>query len=160
MRRTTAPQFAWIALQHSCAGDQMMMPMHFCNQEVDESLFGLTEFVGGCGAGRFYLAIWTNGEIDPCVFFPKTIRNVRTSDLEELWRHDLLLADLQNKDAVEGSCGSCEYRYHRGGCRARAHGYFGNPLAPDPGCINNIAYYTALKLTRTSSSADAASEQA
>ena len=157
---TTAPQFARVALQQSCAGGQMMVPTHFCNQEVDRKLFGLTEFVGGCGAGRFYLAIRANGDIDPCVFFPKTIGNVRTSDLEELWRHDPLLVDLRNKDKIEGSCGSCEYRYHCGGCRARAYGYFGNPLAPDPGCINNIAYYTALRVTRSPSPAEPAADHA
>ena len=64
------------------------------------ALFGLMDFVGGCGAGRFYLAIRANGDIDPCVFFPKTIDNVRTSDLEELWRHDPILADLRNKDKI------------------------------------------------------------
>ncbi|MCZ0861305.1 radical SAM protein [Methanocorpusculum sp. MG] len=157
---TTAPQFARVALQQSCAGGQMMVPTHFCNQEVNESLLGLTEFVGGCGAGRFYMAIRANGDIDPCVFFPKTVGNVRTSDLEELWRHDPLFTDLRNKDKIEGSCGSCEYRYHCGGCRARAYGYFGNPLGPDPGCINNIEYYTALKITHTPATAEHAADQA
>ncbi|MDV0444120.1 radical SAM/SPASM domain-containing protein [Methanorbis rubei] len=146
---TTAPQFARVALQQSCAGGAVMVPTHFCNQEVDGALFGLTEFVGGCGAGRFYMAIRANGDIDPCVFFPKSIGNVRTANLEELWKHDPLLTDLRNKDKVEGGCGSCEYRYHCGGCRARAYGYFGNHLAPDPGCVNNMEYYTALRVMQT-----------
>lgn len=130
-----------------------MVPTHFCNQEVSETLFGLTEFVGGCGAGRFYMAIRANGDIDPCVFFPKTVGNVCTSDLEELWKHDPLFTDLRNKDKTEDSCDSCEYRYHCGGCRARAYGYFGNPLGLDPGCINNMVYYTALKVTHASPAA-------
>ncbi len=162
---TTAPQFARVALQHTrasnsgpnavdgedvdfCSGGQTMVPTHFCNMEVDGALFGLTEFVGGCGAGRFYMAIRANGDIDPCVFFPKTVGNVRTSDLEDLWLHNELFEDLRNKDKIDGSCGSCEFRYHCGGCRARAYGYYGDPLAPDPGCMNNIEYYTALRLTR------------
>lgn len=144
---TTAPQFARVALQHSCPGSQMMVPTHFCNSEVDETLFGLTKFIGGCGAGRFYMAIRANGDIDPCVFFPKTVGNVRTADLEDLWLHNQLFEDLRNKDKLDGHCGDCEYRYHCGGCRARAYGYYGDPLAPDPGCINNIEYYTALRLT-------------
>jgi radical SAM protein with 4Fe4S-binding SPASM domain len=138
---TTAPQFARVALQQQCQGETLMVPTHFYNQKVSGGLVGLTEFVGGCGAGRFYVAVRANGDIDPCVFFPRTVANVRDVDLEELWKNDHFLQQLRDKDLLEGNCGSCDYRYHCGGCRARAYGYFGDHLAPDPGCVRNRSAY-------------------
>ncbi|MFP4170792.1 MAG: radical SAM protein [Methanomassiliicoccales archaeon] len=134
---TTAPQFARVALQSCSIGGTMLVPTHFYNQEVDESLYSLTEFVGGCGAGRFYIAIRANGDVDPCVFFPYTVGNVRQDRLEEIWKRNEVFEELRNKDLLQENCGSCEFRYHCGGCRARAYSYFGDYLAPDPGCVRN-----------------------
>lgn len=140
---STAPQYARVALQH-CSGGIMMIPTHFYNQQVDQSMLGLTEFIGGCGAGRFYMAIRANGDIDPCVFFPRTVGNVRNDDLRTIWHRDPLFRDLRNRDMLKDHCGQCDYRFHCGGCRARANGYFNDPLAPDPGCIRNIDRYNEL----------------
>ncbi len=137
---TTAPQFARVALERR-EGDSTIVPTHFYNQEVDDSLFNLTEFVGGCGAGRFYMAIRANGDIDPCVFFPLTVGNVRDDDLQEIWKNNEVFKELRDKDLLQDQCGSCEYRYHCGGCRARAYTYFDDYLAPDPGCIKNLEHY-------------------
>ncbi len=133
---STAPQFARVALQ--C--DAEMIPTHFYNVNAGERLRKLAEFIGGCGAGRFYFAIKANGDIQPCVFFPLKVGNVRYDDLEELWRNNRVFEELRNKDIIEG-CGTCKYRYYCGGCRARAYNYFGDYLKPDPGCINNIRYW-------------------
>ncbi len=133
---STAPQFARVALQ--C--DAEMIPTHFYNVNAGERLRMLAEFIGGCGAGRFYFAIKANGDIQPCVFFPLKVGNVRYDDLEELWRNNRVFEELRNKDIIEG-CGTCKYRYYCGGCRARAYNYFGDYLKPDPGCINNIRYW-------------------
>ena len=138
---TTAPQYARIALQNCGQDGSIVVPTHFYNPEVQGNLFNLTEFIGGCGAGRFYMAIRANGDIEPCVFFPLKVGNVRTDDLEEIWLHNKVFEELRNKDILKGSCGTCDYRYHCGGCRARAYGYFGDYLAPDPGCINNVEKY-------------------
>ena len=119
-----------------------MVPTHFYNQMVKGNLFGLTEFIGGCGAGRFYMAIRADGQVDPCVFFPHTIGNIRVDDLNDLWLNDPLFRDLRNKDILKGNCGRCDYRYHCGGCRARAEGYFGDPLEADPGYVQSIATAT------------------
>jgi len=144
---TTAPQFARVALERSSEGGSKLVPTHFYNQEVDEDLFGLTEFVGGCGAGRFYLAVRANGNIEPCVFFPLTVGNVRTDDISELWRTNEVFEQLRNKDLLKGNCGTCDYRYHCGGCRARAYGYFSDYLAPDPGCVRNQQSYDSVICT-------------
>ena len=138
---TTAPQFARVALQNCGGGGPIVVPTHFYNTKVSEEMFQLTEFIGGCGAGRFYMAIRANGNIEPCVFFPLTVGNVRKDDLNELWKNCEVFTDLRNKDILQGNCGSCEFRYHCGGCRARAYNYFGNYLAPDPGCVRNQAVY-------------------
>ena len=36
----------------------------------------LTDFIGGCGAGRLYCSIEHNGDIQPCVFMPIKVGNV------------------------------------------------------------------------------------
>lgn len=133
---STAPQFARVALQ--CHGS--IVPTHFYNVNAGERLRQLAEFIGGCGAGRFYFAIKANGDVQPCVFFPLKVGNVRENDLEDLWLHSPVFEDLRDKDILEG-CGSCGFRYVCGGCRARAYNYFGDYLKPDPGCINNKKWW-------------------
>ena len=143
---STAPQFARIGLE--CEG---FIPTHFYNIEVNDSgeskensgIKQLAEFIGGCGAGRFYLSIKANGDIQPCVFFPLKLGNIREmsyEDLEEFWRSNNVLEELRNKDLIEG-CKECEYRYYCGGCRARAYNYFGDYLKPDPGCVRNKEHW-------------------
>ena len=134
---STAPQFARVALEQEIGYNKKIVPTHFANPELSGRLVNLAEFIGGCGCGRFYCAIRANGDIEPCVFFPLKIGNIRDDDFEQLWRTNTILTELRNKDLLEGNCGECEYRYFCGGCRARAYGYTGNYLAPDPGCIRN-----------------------
>lgn len=101
----------------------------------------LAEFIGGCGAGRFYINIEPNGDIYPCVFFPHEeevkIGNITYDDFDEMWRENPLLKQLRNKELLKGNCGNCESNKICGGCRARAYNYFKDVLAPDPGCIKN-----------------------
>ncbi|RLE73061.1 MAG: radical SAM/SPASM domain-containing protein, partial [Thermoprotei archaeon] len=93
--------------------------------------------IGGCGAGRAYIALEPNGDIQPCVFMPIKIGNILKDNFRDLWIHNEILNKLRNRDILIGKCGSCPYRYICGGCRARAYAYFGDYLAPDPGCIYN-----------------------
>ena len=106
---------------------------HFSGLVWEFSIF-LNYF--GCGAGRFYMAMRANGDLQPCVFFPLKVGNILEDDFEELWKHNKVLQELRDKDILHG-CNTCEYRYYCGGCRARAYAYTGDYLAPDPGCINN-----------------------
>lgn len=141
---STAPQFARIALQAegiSCN----MIPTHFYNPELHGQLKSLSDFIGGCGAGRFYIAINPNGDITPCVYFPLVIGNILTSSLEELWTESKELKELRNRDLLKSNCGNCNYRYVCGGCRARAYGYFKDYLAPDPGCLLNKHAYDKIR---------------
>ena len=154
---TTAPQFGRFAYDvnsHGVTHDEIVSPTHFSNVRLPAQMTSLTEFIGGCGAGRFYVALEPNGDIYPCVFFPHTepmrIGNIMTDDFESLWVHSTLLNRLRNKDLLKDHCGSCERRYVCGGCKARAISYFGDELAPDPGCVNNREYWDRLAGSCTS----------
>ncbi|MGC8949071.1 MAG: radical SAM protein [Thermoprotei archaeon] len=146
---STAPQYAAVAQMFNKNGKNII-PTHFYNPEYnDPKIRQLAEFIGGCGAGRFYISIEPNGDIYPCVFFPHVdevkIGNLLKDDFEKLWREHELLWKLRNKDILEGFCGKCAFRYTCGGCRARAYNYFGNVLAPDPGCIFNSKEWNKLR---------------
>lgn len=138
---STAPQFAPVA-ESMVSNKHHMIPTHFSNPEYDNPLVEqLADFIGGCGAGRFYMSVEPNGDLYPCVFFPHDshvkVGNLLEDDLEDLWRNNELLNILRNKDILEGHCGICKSHNICGGCRARAYNYFKDVLAPDPGCVNN-----------------------
>ncbi len=148
---STAPQYARVAMQHEQSKDKKVIPTHFYNTELSDKLVNLAEFIGGCGAGRFYMAIRPNGDIEPCVFFPLKLGNIKTDDFETLWKNNSILKNLRNKDCEKGRCGSCHYRYYCGGCRARAYGYFHDYLAEDIGCVyNKDLFYKHLSETKKS----------
>ena len=141
---STAPQFARVALEAEKESNEKIVPTHFANPELSGKLVNLAEFIGGCGCGRFYCAIRPDGTIEPCVFFPLTIGNIKEVDFRTFWKDNHILQELRNKDILEGNCGSCDYRYFCGGCRARAYGYTGSYLSPDPGCIRNNQLFESL----------------
>ncbi len=162
---STAPQFVRVAQEIEAApastdkpalfasgtsGEEMhVIPTHFFNPKLSGELNRLAEFIGGCGAGRFYLSLEPNGDIFPCVFFPHEeamkVGNLFKDNFEEIWRHSKLFLELRNKDILKENCGSCQYRYTCGGCRARAYNYFKDILAPDPGCVINQDLWTQLQ---------------
>lgn len=132
---STAPQYGRVALQMS--GGQEVAPTHFA-VSGDPIVKAVAEFVGGCGAGRIYAAIQPNGDVSPCVFLPITVGNLRRQSFWEIWTRTPLFEQLRDRDNLKGYCRVCPYRNICGGCRARAYGYYGDPLAPDPGCIYNF----------------------
>ncbi len=144
---TTAPQYARVALQNQLKAEsgEKIVPTHFYNPKLSDRLVKLAEFIGGCGAGRFYFAIKPNGDIHPCVFFPLKVGNALEDDIEELWLKNSVFRDLRDKDKLKGNCGKCEFRYVCGGCRARAYNYTGDYLSPDPGCIKNAELFWELR---------------
>jgi radical SAM protein with 4Fe4S-binding SPASM domain len=134
---STAPQLARVALEAEVGENKKIIPTHFSNPTFQGQLVNLAEFIGGCGCGRFYYAIRSNGDIEPCVFFPLKLGNILKDDFEDLWENNKILRELRNKDILNDQCGNCKYRYYCGGCRARAYGYTGDYLRGDPGCIKN-----------------------
>ncbi len=141
---STAPQFARVAIQEE-NGLCTVIPSHFYNCNLPGQLQHLSSFIGGCGAARFYAAIRPNGNIEPCVFLPITVGNIKHDHFEDLWANNRIFWTIRDRTGLQSSCGSCQYKSVCGGCRARAYAYFGDIRAPDPGCINNkIAYQAVL----------------
>jgi len=138
---STAPQYAVTSLKFAFGP---VVATHFTNRAATEMLKGraksLTEFIGGCGAGRLYCGIEPNGDIEPCVFIPIKVGNIREKSLVDIWRNSPILKQIRSRDAFKG-CGECEYKYICGGCRARAYAYFNDLQGPDPGCSTNEKYW-------------------
>ncbi|UCH03266.1 MAG: SPASM domain-containing protein [Candidatus Bathyarchaeota archaeon] len=58
------------------------------------------EFIGGCGSGRLYCALQSNGDITPCVFIPSwVIGNLRNEEFLELAR--ALLKEMKTLNVLE-----------------------------------------------------------
>ncbi|XRP96542.1 radical SAM protein [Methanocaldococcus sp. 16A] len=133
---STAPYYSRTALEHN----KYYLATHFANVDLDENerLKSLANFIGGCGCGRFYLSLRANGDIQPCVFFPLKLGNMREfndeNDFLNFWKENKILNDLRDRDKLK-ICGKCQYKYVCGGCRARAYSYYRDYLREDPGCI-------------------------
>ena len=143
---STAPQLARVSLQ---IGDEInsgekYIGGHFYSFASNKAA-DVAEFLGGCGAGRLYISLEPNGDIQPCVFLPIKIGNILKDDFEDLWINNEILNSLRSREDLKGFCGACQYRYVCGGCRARAYAYYGDIKAPDPGCIYNKDEWEKLK---------------
>jgi len=138
---STAPQYGRVSLQLS--GGEEVAPTHFYVGN-DPVVKAVAEFVGGCGAGRIYAGIQPNGDLIPCVFLPIKVGNLRERTFWDLWENAPLFKTLRDRSKLEGYCGKCPFKNVCGGCRARAYAYFGDPMAPDPGCIYNLKYWNQI----------------
>ena len=100
---STAPQYA--VTSHKFAFGPVVAT-HFTNKAATEMLRGrtksLTEFIGGCGAGRLYCSMEPNGDIEPCVFIPIKIGNIREQSLVNIWRNSPVLKQIRNRDPFQG----------------------------------------------------------
>jgi len=136
---STAPQYSRVCLQRSLTDqDGRLSPTHFASVDLHGQTKHLAEFIGGCGAGRMYCAIQPNGLVTPCVFMPIVIGDLKKDDLLSIWKTSSVLGDLCDRERLKGRCGHCQYKHVCGGCRARAYAYYGDYLAPDPGCIREL----------------------
>lgn len=88
---------------------------------VSEETKALAEFIGGCGAGRLYCCIEPEGMVQPCVFMPIPLGNVRDRPFLDIWHGSPVLASLRDRSALKGECGNCRNRYICGGS-GRGHG--------------------------------------
>lgn len=103
--------------------------------------------IGGCSIGHGGLAVDSDGTAYPCRRLPIPLGNVLTDSLDSIWSHPAL-ESLRNRDALEGACGQCRWRWRCGGCRAIAHGLTANPLAADPQCPHTTTRRSLLRLHR------------
>ena len=150
---STAPQLARIAIQ---VREGSGVPVgHF---HIGADLTGrtrmLADFIGGCGAGRLYCSVEPQGDIQPCVFMPIKVGNIREQSFLEIWHTSEVLKGLRVRDNLTGACSSCPDKYICGGCRARAWAYFRDLTAPDPGCIKNMKAWDCIRRWSSCSRAD------
>ena len=139
---TTAPQLARVALQSQSWSNQEDMMMPFAHMEaakISKRAKALADFIGGCGAGRFYCAISPEGNVSPCVFLPITVGNLKTEKLEDIWVNSAGFKDLRDRNKLKGRCDKCDFKFVCGGCRARAYSYHNDYLMSDPGCIRKLS---------------------
>ncbi|MEM1766534.1 MAG: radical SAM protein [Candidatus Bathyarchaeia archaeon] len=132
----TAPQLARVAIMSQKECSEIFMPMaHMQTTKVSSKAVALADFIGGCGAGRLYCSISPEGEVQPCVFLPIKVGNLREEKFSEVWLNSEVFNILRDRENLKGACGRCRYKHVCGGCRARAYAYRGDLLASDPGCI-------------------------
>ncbi|MBI3042504.1 MAG: radical SAM protein [Betaproteobacteria bacterium] len=86
-----------------------------------------------CLAGRSYLRITPQGLVTPCPYIPEVVGDVTTTPLREIWERHPLLMRLRT-ELPAGKCGTCDFRYSCGGCRARALARHGDVMAEDSNC--------------------------
>ena len=93
----------------------------------------LTEFIGGCPAGRWTCHISSNGDLHPCYLLPHKLGNLKQDTFEDIWFNSSnpVLKELRNRTLLKGTCGKCKYRDVCGGCRARVFWKTGNYLESD-----------------------------
>jgi radical SAM protein with 4Fe4S-binding SPASM domain len=133
---TSCPQMGRATMQHPDRGVLNTGHYGFGNARLVKHL---VPYVGGCGAGRCYIAIQPNGLVTPCVFMPHlVIGDLRRQRLPDFWPHHPVLKTLHDRAARTGHCAVCDYQLQCGGCRARPLGYFGDLTRSDPGCIYNL----------------------
>ncbi len=138
---STTPQLARVALEcHSPTQKDLIMPLaHMEAAKISKRARTLADFIGGCGAGRFYCAISPEGHVQPCVFMPLVVGNLRIEKLEDVWINSPVFKELRDREKLKGRCSKCEFKYVCGGCRARAYAYYEDYLMSDPGCIKKIS---------------------
>jgi len=151
---TSAPQLARYCLR--CADDATVVNTGHYGHGRGGGARLLSEYVGGCGAGRVYCAVQPNGVVTPCVFMPLPVGNILTDDFPRLWEDHPVLELLRDRERRQGHCRVCDFKYFCGGCRARPYGYYGDLTMPDPGCIFNQDAWDALQRERPAGVAEAA----
>jgi len=98
-----------------------------------DSAAGYAAWSSACLAGRSYLRITPQGLVTPCPYIPQVVGDVAAAPLREIWERHPLLMRLRTELPM-GKCGTCDFRYSCGGCRARALARHGDLMAEDSNC--------------------------
>jgi AdoMet-dependent heme synthase len=89
----------------------------------------------GCGAGRGFAYVRSDGEVWPCNFIPLSAGSVRQQSFPEIWNSSALLGELRGRPRkLGGDCAGCFHQGICGGCRGRAFARVGDLFAVDPLC--------------------------
>ena len=125
LKATCAPHYFRIMHQRSRAEGNTAMPV----------THGPDIPTKGCLAGSAVCFVSHKGEFYPCGYLPVSAGNIRQMPFKEIWENAEVFNVLRDEDNLQGKCGYCGYRKMCMGCRARAYGYTGNYLAPEPYCV-------------------------
>ncbi|MGD8453061.1 MAG: radical SAM protein [Phycisphaerae bacterium] len=102
----------------------------------------VAKYLGGCGAGRCYVAVEPNGDITPCVYLPhRVLGNIRQRRLSEMFRDNPFWEIACDRTRRLGHCEVCAFKHYCGGCLARSDAYYGVLNAGDPGCLFNARHW-------------------
>ena len=94
------------------------------------------------------MGIRPNGDVTPCPYLPVFAGTLRNASLADLWTSSELFTDIRRRTSLGGRCGECEMNGHCGGCRARAYGMTGDPMAEDPLCTHTPGKFAGSPLLR------------
>lgn len=93
-----------------------------------------TRFTKGCLAGISYCIITPRGFVQPCAYLEVQAGNIREQPFAEIWQSAEVFRILRTEE-YSGACGACNFKKICGGCRARAHFYYGDYMAEEPWCL-------------------------
>jgi len=121
--------------------DNAYLYMHLLETEPDRAaeVYTLLEWNGGNQSGIAIAAVDPQGNVHPDQFsWGHTFGNVRERPFGEIWTdrsHPYLAILKDRRPHLKGRCSVCKWLpICNGNLRIRAESYFGDPLAPDPGC--------------------------
>lgn len=90
--------------------------------------------VSKCGAALTELTIDNEGKVLPCPFLPTTNESILERSIKSIWFDSEELAVYQNRNELQGACGSCGRSFNCSGCRARALAHTGEIYGADVRC--------------------------
>ncbi|MCK5113880.1 MAG: radical SAM protein [Phycisphaerae bacterium] len=141
---STAPQLGRVCLAGAVI-DGGRVPCSHAGAGSGTKARVVAKYLGGCGAGRCYIAIEPDGNVTPCVYLPhRVMGNVRKKPLQQIFRDSVFWEILNDRKRRLGHCEVCKFGDYCGGCRARADAYFGQLHAGDPGCVFNSKHWDKL----------------
>lgn len=141
---STSPQFGRVCVAYAPVDGGRVATSHVGGAGGEKARV-VAKYLGGCGAGRTYVAIEPNGDITPCVYLPhRVLGNVGQRPFIEIFRNNCFWDLLCDREQLLHHCQVCEFKHYCGGCRARADAYFGQLNAGDPGCLFNERHWDGL----------------
>lgn len=107
---------------------------HLAQQILVDDEARSTPAFAGCQAGRGQGCVTANGTVLPCVLLPLAVGNIRQASFREVWTSSPTIQALQDREKLQGACGTCPLRERCGGCRAVAYARTRDAFAADPRC--------------------------
>jgi radical SAM protein with 4Fe4S-binding SPASM domain len=145
LRATCAPHYFRVANQSQVVGQLCPVPpggsllahshsYHHPGGGNGHGPAGLHAATRGCLAGTGVCFVSHTGKVYGCGYMPIEAGDLRRQPLTEVWQSSGFFAELRDLKLLKGKCGGCGYVKVCGGCRARAYGSTGDPLAEEPLC--------------------------